>query len=132
MKRLLLDTGVIIGFERKTINPADVLAVDDDVAMSVITSSELLHGVHLADNVRRPARSTWVEAILASFGVEEITLQVARVHAGLTAHVQREGTTRGAYDLLIAATAVATDRTLITTDHKARFHQLPGLACRVV
>ncbi|MQA27178.1 MAG: PIN domain-containing protein [Micromonosporaceae bacterium] len=132
MKRLLLDTGVIIGFERKTIDPADVVSANDDVAISVITAGELLHGVELADAARRPTRSAWVETILAAFGVEEITLPVARVHAALAADSQRQGFTRGAYDLLIAATASATNRTLITTDGKAGFDQLPGVTCRVI
>ena len=132
MSRLLLDTGVVIGFERKTINPADALSPEDDVALSVITVSELLQGVERADRIRRAVRSAWVEAILASFSIEEITLPIARVHAALAGHCQREGVTRGAYDLLIAATASATNRTLLTTDGRARFDQLPGVASRVV
>lgn len=132
MRRLLLDTGVIIGFERKAIAPSDIITADDDVALSVVTASELLHGVVRADAVRRPTRSAWVEAILAGYGIEEVTLAVARVHAALTAHCASNGTPRGAHDLLIAATASATDRTLVTTDGQAGFDQLPGVACQIV
>jgi tRNA(fMet)-specific endonuclease VapC len=132
MKRLLVDTGVIVGFERKTIDPADVLSPTDDVALSVVTASELLQGVACADPVRRASRSAWVETIFASFSIEEVTLPIARVHGALAAHCRSQGLTRGAFDLLIAATASATNRTLVTTDSKAQFDQLPGVTCRVV
>jgi len=42
------------------------------------------------------------------------------------AHVRREGKSRGAYDLLIAATAAATARTVLTMDASAAFDDLPG------
>ena len=36
------------------------------------------------------------------------------------------------HDLIIAATAVATGRTVLTTDRKANYHDLPGVTCIVV
>lgn len=49
------------------------------------------------------------------------------IHARLLAHVRRAGKPRGAHDLIIAATAAATARTLVTFDGKAAFDDLPGV-----
>jgi predicted nucleic acid-binding protein len=47
--------------------------------------------------------------------------------AGLLAHVRRTGTPRGAHDLIIAAHAAETGRTIVSRDAKARFGDLPGV-----
>jgi tRNA(fMet)-specific endonuclease VapC len=43
-----------------------------------------------------------------------------------------KGKQRSAYDLMIAATAAATSRILITTDGKAEFDELPGVRSEVI
>ncbi|GLY65743.1 hypothetical protein [Amycolatopsis taiwanensis] len=48
------------------------------------------------------------------------------------AEVTRLGTPRGTLDLIIAATARATGRALVTTDARARFGDLPGVEARVL
>ncbi len=48
------------------------------------------------------------------------------------AQVRRQGKSRGAYDLQIAATAAATARAVITMDSSAAFDDLPGVRARVV
>src|SRR5680860_1313735 len=53
----------------------------------------------------------------------------ARAHATLLAHTRRQGQQRGAHDLLIAATAHATDRTVVTAD-RGGFIDLPGVRVR--
>lgn len=57
---------------------------------------------------------------------------VAEHHAALLAHVRLSGSKRGAHDLIIAATARATDRVVLTTDERARFGELPEVAARVI
>ena len=42
------------------------------------------------------------------------------------------GKQRSTYDLMIAATAAATNRTLLTTDAKAEFSQLSGVRSEVL
>lgn len=59
-------------------------------------------------------------------------VEVAEAHGRLLAHIHRAGAKRGAHDLIIAATAVATRRTLVTTDRSARFQDLPGVDCVVI
>ena len=86
-------------------------------------------GVELAGPRRRERRASYVEALLGAVHVEQYDLDVARSHARLLAHVRRAGEPRGAHDLLIAATAVATDRALVAADAKG-FSGLPGVDVR--
>ncbi len=131
-RRLILDTGVLIAAERGNAEVNSVIGDADDVAVAAITIAELLVGVELADPARRPARQAFVDQVLALIPVEEYTTDIARVHARLMAHVRREGKARGAYDLLIAATAAATARTVVTMDSSAAFDDLPGVRAQVV
>jgi tRNA(fMet)-specific endonuclease VapC len=50
----------------------------------------------------------------------------------LLAHVQQSGEPRGAHDLLIAATARATGRTVLSTDSRACFSELPDVAAHLI
>jgi len=124
--RLILDTTVLIAAERDEINLERTIADDADVAIAAITVGELLVGVELAGTKRRGRRAAFVDALLDTLVVEDYTVEIAQVHARLLAHVRRSGTPRGAHDLLIAATAVATERTIVTTDVRG-FERLPGV-----
>lgn len=106
-----------------------VIGDDDDVAIAAVTAAELLVGVELADRRRRQPRQRYVDDVLASIPVETYDLDVARAHAHLLAHVRRTGRPRGAHDLIIAATALARDRVVISGDAEA-FDGLPGLTVR--
>jgi tRNA(fMet)-specific endonuclease VapC len=130
--RLLLDTGVLIAVDRGAGALDAVIGDDDDVAIAAITAAELLEGVERAGAVRRPAREAFVETILANVPVEDYTVDIARSHARLLAHTRAARASRGAHDLIIAATAVATTRVLVTADAKAEFHLLPGVSVRLV
>ncbi|MGP3964397.1 PIN domain-containing protein [Nonomuraea sp. 3N208] len=131
-RRLILDTGVLIAAERGKASVGAVIGDADDVAIAAISVAELLVGVELADDARRPNRQAFVDEVLALVPVEEYTTDVARVHARLMAYVRREGKARGAYDLLIAATAATTARTILTMDSSAAFDDLPGVRAQVV
>ena len=56
-------------------------------------------------------------------------LQVAEAHAALLVEVRRQGKPRRAHDLIIAATAKAFDRLIVSADNTA-FQDLPGVASR--
>lgn len=71
----------------------------------------------------------FVEDVLRSIPVEPYDLGVARTHATLLAFARRAGHPRGAHDLVIAATAVTHDRTVVSADASG-FAGLPGLAFR--
>jgi len=126
---LILDTTVLVAAERGSAGLDDVIGDADDVAIAAITAAELLVGVELADRRRRPRRAAFVEELLEVLPVEEYDLSTARTHARLLAAARRSGTPRGAHDLIIAATAVATGREVITADARG-FAGLPDVVAR--
>jgi len=127
---LILDTTVLVTAERSGIALDSAIADDDDVAIAAITAAELLVGVELAEGKTRQRRQAFVEDILATIPVEAYDLEVARVHASLLAHTRRSGRPRGAHDLLIAATALTHDRTVVSADPSG-FAGLPGISFRL-
>lgn len=129
MARLILDTTVLIGAERTGKRLNRLLADDDDVAIAAITVAELLVGVALADGARRSSRSAFVRSVLDTIPVEDYDVQVARSHATLLAETRSSGRPRGAHDLIIAATAAARGRTVVSSDIDA-FRDLPGVETR--
>ena len=130
-RRVILDTGTLIAIERGQLGVDAVLGADD-AAIAAVTAMELLVGVERADEAHKRARSGRVEAILASLPIEEYTLAVARIHARLAVEAMSTGKPRSAYDMMIAATAAATNRILLTTDANAEFGQLPGIRSETI
>lgn len=131
MERLILDTGVLVRQERSVEANALSIELDDDVSIAAITAAELLVGVLRADGERRKARRAFVDRVLEVVPVVEYGMSVARAHADLLAHTAQSGRPRGAHDLLIAATARAEGRILVTTDRRA-FGDLPDVVVRAV
>ena len=103
-------------------------AIDDgdDVAVAAITVAELRVGVQLAKGRRRDKRERFVAAVLDTVSIEVYDLNVAEAHAALLAYVRRTGTPRGAHDLIIAATARARERQVVSFD-QGGFAELPGV-----
>ena len=83
-------------------------------------------GVDLATAEHRPARRAFVDDLLDILPVLPYDLGVAEAHAHLLAATRRAGRPRGAHDLIIAATAVASSRTVVTAD-PSRFEDLPDI-----
>jgi len=126
MGRLILDTTVLVAAERGGTRLDRLIADDDDVAIAAITVAELLVGVGLADGRRKQARQAFVDGVLAAIPVEPYDAATARAHADLLVHARRSGTPRGAHDLLVAATALARRRAVVTAD-PGGFSGLPGV-----
>lgn len=102
---------------------------EDDVAIAAVTVAELLVGVMLADARHRTDRQALVDDLLSVLPVEPYDAEVARAHASLLVHARTTGRPRGAHDLIIAATAVARDREVMTLDTPG-FVDLPGVRLR--
>jgi tRNA(fMet)-specific endonuclease VapC len=126
-RRLILDTNVLIAYERGTIDRA---ALDDDeLAVAAVSIAEYRVGIELADTPDRAAdRARALVAIVSAVDVLDYTEGTAAHHARLIAHARRTGTPRGAHDLIIAAHAAQTGRTILSRDAKARFGELPGVS----
>jgi tRNA(fMet)-specific endonuclease VapC len=132
MARVILDTGVLVASVRGRLDAA-AFAAEDDVALPAVVLAEYLTGVKLDhDLARQAAQQAFLDDLLAVTPVIDYTPAVAVHHATLLAHVHRTGHPRGAHDLIIAATAQATDRLLVTTDAKAGFADLPDIQVRLL
>lgn len=125
-RRLILDTNVLIAYERGTIDRA---ALDDDeLAIASVSVAEYRVGIELADTPERAAeRARALTTITSVIDVLDYTATTAAHHGRLLADVRRSGTPRGAHDLIIAAHAAETGRTVVSRDVKARFNNLPGI-----
>ncbi|HSZ69748.1 MAG TPA: PIN domain-containing protein [Solirubrobacteraceae bacterium] len=122
----LIDTSVLIDVQRGAL-PLEPLVTEGKV-ISVISVSELLHGVHRADNAsRRLRREAVVEQILGAVEQVPIDSEVARVHASVWAGLQDSGEIIQAHDLWIAATALTHGLQLVTTNVR-HFERVPGLS----
>lgn len=125
-RRLILDTNVLIAYERGAIarNSFD----NDELAVAAVSVAEYRVGIELADTAPRAAdRARALAAIAAAVDVLDYTESTAAHHARLIAYVRRSGTPRGAHDLIIAAHAAETDRMIVSRDAAARFDDLPGV-----
>lgn len=124
---VLIDTSVLVDAERRG-KPLERSVDEQDRGVSVITASELLHGVHRAADERvRVRREAFVEHLLSSIEALPVTIAVARAHAGIWASLERDGRMIGAHDLWIAATAV-THGMSVATANADEFKRVPGLA----
>ncbi len=123
---LLIDTDVLVDLERGATSQIEQLLGDEDRAISVITVSELLHGVHRARGAIRARRLAFVEHILAGLEAIPITDAVARVHADIWADLSERGELIGAHDLWIAASALAHGLG-VATRNGAHFERVAGL-----
>jgi tRNA(fMet)-specific endonuclease VapC len=125
-RRLILDTNMLIAYERGTI---DRSALDeDDLAIAPVSVAEYRVGIEMAATVERAAeRARAIAVITSAVNVLDYTEATAVHHGRLLAHTRRSGTARGAHDLIIAAHAAETGRTIVSRDTKARFGELPGV-----
>lgn len=125
-RRLILDTGVLIAYERGTIDRTAY--DDDDLAIAAVTVAEFRVGIELADTAERAAqRSRRLALLLAELDILYYTDATATRHAQLMAQVRRSGRPRGAHNLVIAAHAAETGRAVVSLDTKAKFGDLDGV-----
>ncbi len=126
-RRLILDTNVLIAYERGTIDRA---ALDgDELAIAAVSVAEYRVGIELADTPERAAdRACALVAITSSVDVLDYSEVTAAYHARLIAHARRVGKPRGAHVLIIAAHALQSDRIILSFDANARFADLPGVS----
>ena len=129
MTRLLFDTTFLIDAERSGDDLDQVIHDTDDIAIAAVTVAELRVGALLADRRRKASRSAYIEDILSTIPVIGYDIDVVEAHAELLVEVRSQGSPRGAHDLIIAATAKASNRTIVTADRTA-FSALAGVEVR--
>jgi tRNA(fMet)-specific endonuclease VapC len=126
---LLIDASVLIEHERQRLDLEEKLRqrADEEFFLSVVTASELLHGVHRAVKAAvRARRSAWVEAILERFPLLPIDLLIARSHAQLWAELASRRQMIGLHDLWLAASCMAHGMSIATVSVR-EFRRVPGL-----
>ena len=127
----LIDSSVLIAAERGALDLDSILREhrDTEFALSSMTASELLHGVHRANNteVRKVKREAFVEVLLSSLPVISFDLVAARAHARLWAQLASKGDNVGQHDLIIGATAISRGLDVASRDARS-FPKIPGLS----
>lgn len=128
MNGALVDTSVVVAGEAL----ADVMP--EPVSISVITIGELRAGVLRArDRTQRDQRALRLEVVRAAFEPLPVDEHVASMYGELLAWVRDRRRSEKATDLLIAATATATDRRLYTLDRRqASLAEGAGLAVELL
>ena len=129
MTRLLFDTTFLVDGERAGGDLDDLFDDCDDVAVAAVTIAELRVGALLSTGKRKAARRAYVDDIVETIPILAYDLDVAEKHAELLLAVRAMGKPRGAHDLIIAATASASDRIVISADATG-FVDLPGVTVR--
>jgi len=127
--RSLIDTSILIEVEKKRLDLDDHIFSDDgeEYYISVITVSELLHGVHRAQPVTvQNRRAAIVEEFLSRFPILDVDLGTARSHARLWASLEKAGNIIGTHDLWLAATCLA-HRLRMVTANLREFRRVPDI-----
>ena len=122
---VLIDTDLLIDLEKGD-DAVERLLGEEYRSISVITVSELLHGVLRAQGAIRTHRQAFVEHVLAGLHAIPVTEPVARIHADIWSGVADRGESIGAHDLWIAATAIA-HGLAIATRNNTHLERIPGL-----
>lgn len=125
--RYLLDTCVISDFIKGEVGTTIRLRQTPpaDIAISAITVMELRYGLIL-----NPQRAQKVEpaiaSLLSSITVLPFSTEEAEQTAQIRATLKSQGQPIGAYDILIAATALQHNLLMVTANQR-EFGRIPGL-----
>ena len=126
---VLIDSSVLIHFERSGTDISTYVEgrEEEDAFLSVVSASELLHGIHRAANNKIKAkRLAFVEVVLTALPILVIDLSTARSHSQLWADLARQGKMIGVHDSWLAATCLAHGLRLATGNLR-EFKRVPGL-----
>jgi tRNA(fMet)-specific endonuclease VapC len=116
---VLIDTSVIVQIERSGQTPARIFEhIGERIALlAAISVSELLHGVHRADDeLRRQRRKRFLDSVFEVLPILAFDFAAAERHAQLSVELKRRGELIGANDLLIASSALAGGHAVVTAN----------------
>lgn len=125
---IILDADVIIRGEKGTFDLKVWLQsrANDAFEVAAITVAELWHGVERAGASQKARRQQYLERVLAPLPIIPYTEHTALVHARIRARLEASGKRIGAYDLIVAATALERGSD-VATFNRRHFDQVPGL-----
>ena len=116
---VIFDTSKIIDMERSRQEVEELVRgrENEPFGISVVTVAELLHGVERADSEdRKINRQAFVEKVMEFFPIFGFDVAVARIYARIWASLAKRNLSVGAHDLIIAATAISLNYTVITSN----------------
>ncbi|MFN0141245.1 MAG: PIN domain-containing protein, partial [Pyrinomonadaceae bacterium] len=97
------------------------------IFISVVTVSEMLHGLHRANTViLRERRSRFIDVLLDLMPILPIDLEIAREHSRIWAFLSMQGNMIGMNDSWLAATCTANGLTIATSNIR-EFERVPDL-----
>lgn len=131
---LILDSSVLIAAERRGRNIRQMLtsiastAGDIEIALSVVTLTELAHGAARADTAERKAkRRQFIEELLTALPIHPVTASVALSVGQIDGENQSQGVRIPLADLLIGVTALELGYG-VATGNLRHFQMIPGLS----
>lgn len=123
----LLDTDTCVYWLRgqSTVRDRLTAVASEEIAISIITLAELRYG---ADCSARPEDNhRAIDDFISGLAVVGVDPDAARVFGQIKAQLRRQGNLIEDFDLLLAATALASGLTLVT-NNIAHFQRVTGLA----
>ena len=126
---LVLDTSVLIEAERGKFSLSSLLRKTfskESIYISSISVSELYLGAHLSHKSFKEQRTTSIEIMISSLIILDFDSNVARAHAKAWSQLKKKGILIGPYDLIIAATCLYHQHSLLTFNIK-EFSRVPNL-----
>lgn len=131
---VILDTSILIEFERGSLDLEHLVKgrEKEHFGISVITVSELLHGVHRADSEkRRIKREAFVQKVIDTIPIFPFDISAARIYAEIWAYLLKKGIQIGAHDLMIASTAISLGFSVATHNFRD-FTKVEGLTVQTL
>lgn len=125
---VLIDADILIHWERGVLDLDSLTrGRKEKFYLSVITVSEMLHGLLRTTDVRiRTRRTLFMEELISRFELVPIDYPIAQVRSEITAQLAIRGESIGSDDSWIAATCLALNHSLITGNVR-EFSRLAGL-----
>ena len=126
---LVLDTSVLIEAERGKFSLSSLLRKTfpkESIYISSISVSELYLGAHLSKKNFKEKRTSSIEIMISSLIILDFDSRVAKAHAHAWSQLKKKGILIGPYDLIIAATCLYHQHSLLTFNIK-EFSRVPNL-----
>lgn len=126
---LVLDTSVLIEAERGKLSLSSLLRktfTKESIYISSISVSELYLGALLSQKSFKEQRTTSIEIMISSLIILDFDSKVAKAHAKAWSQLKKKGILIGPYDLIIAATCLYHQHSLLTFNIK-EFSRVPNL-----
>lgn len=125
---IIIDTCILIEIERGKVNlDFTNLNTESPLYISSITVAELLIGVNNSTTEeRRIKKETFLNQIIASIEVIDFGIEESRIYANILSTLYKKNVTIGIHDLLIAATAISNNCSVLTRNIKD-FERIEGV-----